>query len=471
MYLIKKKSTIPAAKSKDTILGVLKLERIKSFLWGDLSKKEAEKFTLLALTFFLVIGTYWLMRPLKDGLFASIVGRDYLPQAKLVSVVFIFPLVLIYAKLVNLVFKQRLFYILCTVYASIFIFLSILIKSPEIGIANTISSPNRILGWAIYLAIESFGSLMVSLFWSFVASTTKTESAKKGYGLIIFAAQLGSILGPSLAANADYFGIPLLLLIVAGGIALVPACVRLFIVRFPEAAEVKKSSNKKKTGVFEGVRLLSTTPYLLGVLGISTLYEVVGTVIDLQFKFLAAGEYTTTTALTSFLGKYGMATNGVTFILSLLGTSYFIRNFGLMFCLVGYPVCTAIAVIAVWIYPNIWMFFGAMIFVKAISYALNNPCKEIMYIPTSKDVKFKAKSVIDMFGARSAKASGSAITAGLKTVANTANVATVVCMAIIGVWTYAAIFVARKNKVLVDNNLKIGEEEIVSDEVKENVSL
>src|SRR5579871_2774752 len=144
------------------------MQKIKRALWGDLSRAEAEKFTLLALTFLFVIGTYWLMRPLKDGLFVSIVGRDYLPWAKIVSVLFIIPLVLVYAKLVNVVFKQRLFYIFCTIYAGFFILLAFLLKAPEIGLDNTIASPNRILGWTIYVMIESFGSLLVSLFWSFV---------------------------------------------------------------------------------------------------------------------------------------------------------------------------------------------------------------------------------------------------------------------------------------------------------------
>ena len=50
-----------------------------------------------------------------------------------------------------------------------------------------------------------------------------------------------------------------------------------------------------------------------------------------------------------------------------------------------------------------------MVTLKGLSYALNNPCKEVMYIPTSKDAKFKTKSFIDMFGSRSAKMSGAQI--------------------------------------------------------------
>ena len=43
-----------------------------------------------------------------------------------------------------------------------------LLKNPTIGLENTVADPSRTLGWVIYLAIESFGSLLVSLFWSFL---------------------------------------------------------------------------------------------------------------------------------------------------------------------------------------------------------------------------------------------------------------------------------------------------------------
>ena len=54
--------------------------------------------------------------------------------------------------------------------------------------------------------------------------------------------------------------------------------------------------------------------------------------------------------------------------------------------------------------------FGAMVTLKACSYALNNPTKEILYQPTSPAVRYKAKSWIDIFGARGAKALGSIVT-------------------------------------------------------------
>jgi AAA family ATP:ADP antiporter len=41
-----------------------------------------------------------------------------------------------------------------------------------------------------------------------------------------------------------------------------------------------------------------------------------------------------------------------------------------------------------------------MMVIKGMSYALNNPTKEILYQMTSINIKFKCKSWIDTFGQR-----------------------------------------------------------------------
>ena len=46
---------------------------------------------------------------------------------------------------------------------------------------------------------------------------------------------------------------------------------------------------------------------------------------------------------------------------------------------------------------------------KAVNYALNQPTLKQLYIPTSKDTKYKAQAWIEMFGGRFSKGSGSYI--------------------------------------------------------------
>lgn len=178
------------------------------YLWGDLTEFEVKKFGILAFMFFNLIGSYWLMRPLKDGVFYTIVGLNYLPQAKMISFAVIIPLLLIYSKLVDLYPRHIIIYIICGTYAAIFAAISVCLTLPEIGLANTNSDPHRYVGWITYFGIESYGSICVALFWSFVNSSTSSASAKKGYPLIVTGGQIGSILGPSLATMSEIFSIP-----------------------------------------------------------------------------------------------------------------------------------------------------------------------------------------------------------------------------------------------------------------------
>jgi AAA family ATP:ADP antiporter len=426
--------------------------RLATALWGNLSKEEMKRFGMLSMTFLFIIGSYWLMRPIKDALFMRIVGKTYIPTAKIASFFFIIPLLMFYSKLVDMFSKQNLFYIICTFYAALFLCISYLLTHPTIGLANTVAEPTRALGWVIYLGIESFGSLVVSLFWSFVSSSTDQASAKRGYALIIAGAQIGSITGPTLATYASLIGMPQLAAIVSFSIMMVVAMVFLFTKMNPAATEVTVEK-KKKTGTLEGMRLLLSRPYLLGILGVSTLYEVVGTILDYQMKFIADESFTTVESVTEFLGRFGQATNFLALIFAFIGTSFFIRRFGLTFCLTMFPVTVACVVVYTMIYPTLWGIFGAMVAVKGLSYALNNPCKEIMWIPTSKDAKFKAKSVIDGLGGRAAKATGSGINgmfAGSMT--DLLLYGSLISLGIVGVWIMVAMFVGKSNERLTAEN-------------------
>ena len=48
--------------------------------------------------------------------------------------------------------------------------------------------------------------------------------------------------------------------------------------------------------------------------------------------------------------------------------------------------------------------FWIMVFSKAVNYALNQPSLKLLYIPTTKDTKYKAQAWMEMFGGRSSKA-------------------------------------------------------------------
>ncbi len=104
-------------------------------------------------------------------------------------------------KLLDIFPKHQVFYMMGAVYGVLFTVMGLLLLHPEIGLKNTKADPSRLLGWISYCTIESFGSMVVQCYWALVNSSVDVQFAKKNFGLIVAGAQIGSILGPTLATQ------------------------------------------------------------------------------------------------------------------------------------------------------------------------------------------------------------------------------------------------------------------------------
>ena len=396
------------------------IERIKAFFSGSLEKGEHKKFAFLAAIFGITIGVYWLLRPIKDGLFLTMVGTEYVPLAKMLSVLIVVPIVMIYSKLVDMFPRHIVLYIVSLFYAALAVIFSLCILHPTVGIANTVADPSRLLGWAFYLYVETFGTIMAALFWAFVSDTTTPDSAKRGYGFIVMGAQTGAVLLPLTSkaiivamgkggtAYALMFGVTIL--------CLLPIMVYLYMRGIPrDLMEGFKAENKgplegghKKAGFLEGLRLLVAKPYLLAIFGIVSFYEIINAVLDYQFKGFAKASYTGD-ALVVFLNDFAVLANFIGLVCILVGINRIGRILGFGKTLVILPLLIGACVLIMGFYPFLHVAFITMAVQKSFNYSLNQPVKEQLYIPTTKDTKYKAKAWIDMFGSRGSKASGSLI--------------------------------------------------------------
>ena len=426
--------------------------RISQTLWGDISGEEAKKFGLLSGIFFFIVGAYWMLRELKDALLMHFVGTQGIPYAKMISLVSIVLILLFYNKLVDLFEKTHLVYIVATFYGVLYLSIAYLLTLPTIGMANTVTSPYRILGWVTYVAIEAFGSIVVSLFWAYVASIMDNASARRGYPVILAGAQFGTILGSILTMTmATRIGVPVLFAIAAMAVLCVPVMMKIFTLCYP-APENVVQEKKASTGILEGLRLILSKPYLMGILVVSTIYEIISFLIEYQMKGCAKQTLGATEKVVEFMGLQGLLVNGLAFAFALVGTSFFIRKFGLRTCLILYPSMIACLVLFAWNLPSLYVFLACVVAIKALSYTLNGPCKEIMYIPTSKDVKFKAKSWIDAVGGRSSKGIGATIGAFFPVMSELLFFGSIISLGVIAAWIPIAWYVGTTNRKLVQDN-------------------
>ena len=453
------------------------------YFFQELHEQEIRKFKLLGITGFFIVGTYWLLRLLKQTIFFKIAfpvelgwaehqGSLFQPIAKFWSPFVVLAVVLIYSKLIDLVKKHQLFYIICTFYGIFFLGIAGLMFIRDwYGNAALGKELLAGVGWVSYFAIESFGSLAVALFWSFTNSITTTESAKHGFSLIISCMQLGAIGGSLLLLTSESIGALWPFILISSFFIFAVVGMIAYFMRVIPAAELvgnkaAAATEKEKEGFFEGffsgIVLLMTRPYLLGVLIVSTFYEIAMQIVEYQMNRQAAicPEYESETAFCWFEGMFGLGVNLIAFFVALLGTNYIIKRLGLRLSLLVYPITFAIALAGLFFVFKtgatgttlLWATFATMLVIKGMSYAFNNPVKEMMYIPTSKDAKFKSKGWVDMFGGRFAKATGARITNIYKqNIADLILYGTFFSYGLIGIWIIAALYVGKKNQQLVHN--------------------
>jgi AAA family ATP:ADP antiporter len=236
------------------------LEKVYQRLYGnDIPISEMLRTLCLASTFFFMIGGYWIMRSLKDPILTAICGVGVIPKAKMVSVFVVLGVVSIYNKFLDSdIPRHKLFYIFGTFYFVVFLTIAMLLKHPTIGLANQRQSPWRILGWVAYCTTESYGSVMVSLFWSFTNSSFSLESAKASYGVLIACAQIGSILGPTFVSHyAETIGVTVCYVVGACCLTLLQVTMYMYISIYGTADRniPAKPQQKAKAGVFEGLKL------------------------------------------------------------------------------------------------------------------------------------------------------------------------------------------------------------------------
>ena len=472
------------------------LDRVRNSFEGD----DFLRVLWLSSALFFVVGGYWLLRSLKDPIMAGISGVEYIPQAKIASLFVVLVLVVVYNKLLDVMPKHHLFYLMAGVYGALFTIMGFMLMHPTMGLPNTSPSPDRLLGWISYCTIESFGSMVVQAYWALVNASVDVHFAKRNFGYIIAGAQIGSILGPTVATYAGTLGVPTLYLGGAFCMFCIVAVMYLYVQRYgiPDADDAKaeadavkavkdaedaeashglkpvvkkeedKKDAKKKGGMLEGFVLMYKHDFVKGIFFISSLFMVNVTVIDYMMKLLAKTRYEemypgdpqeATRAFASFMGYFGQTTNSISFLFSLFGTGVFIRELGFTKTLIAFPVLLLVCTLVLWTMPTIWCVFVVMMIIKGMSYALNNPTKEILYQATSNNIKFKCKSWIDTFGQRSAKASGSLITnAFASSLYDLNNYGTLVGVVLAAFLIWVSKEMGAKFEELQAEGIKVGEE-------------
>jgi AAA family ATP:ADP antiporter len=284
-------------------------------------------------------------------------------------------------------------------------------------------------------------------------------------------AQFGQLIGS--AVNAGYFGTYMIkskLLICSIAILGIAFMMYIFKTIIPEDQlrsynDGVKETKKAKVSQWESLKLIVSQPYLLGVFLSITIFEVINTLFDFKFKGLvadnialqgftgiAAGEMKTQ-MMDEWVGKMGVYAAILAIVTYLLGLGNIGRKVGLTASLITLPIILIAISLMIGISHSLWIAFAANVVAKGINYVLYQPSKEQLYIPVSKDAKYKSKALIDTIGSRFSKSLGSGVNLiKAYSPAIFPFISLFSCLGLCGIWIMISIYLGKKYNEAVAKN-------------------
>lgn len=398
------------------------------------NKYERLKFLMLTICFAFVLGSYTIAKELKDSIFVNIVGGEYLPKAKLMVIFLLIPAALLYSKLVDVFRRYQLLAFYALFYGLILGWFTYLLGHPTVGLYNTDTSPYRLFGWFYYFILEGYSPFVVSVFWAFANSVSSPKEAKNFYPTMVAGSKVGGVATALFAwyllsnvsmlnrfgvVNHDVVSHQILMGVVSVMLLCVPPILLILMKVVPgqylhgyEAVyqmekKISKSDKKAETGMFSGIKVLLESPYILGIFGLVFFYETLNIVLNFQRIFLLKSVAKSMAGFTASMFWQRFQMHALGMVLSLVGVQPLLRKFGVRKCLLIVPVGISLLLLyfVLTLSPDsiMYVFIG----LGTINYSFSHPLREVLYIPTMKDMKFKSKAWIDTFGTKFSKGFGS----------------------------------------------------------------
>jgi AAA family ATP:ADP antiporter len=316
--------------------------------------------------------------------------------------------------------------------------------------------PSPSLNWSFYLFGDAWSTVWVTSFWAYLNELTRTEQSKRLYGLI----GAGGVIGGLMANFAvwqyvENSGVGVLL--IAAAVATVTIAVivlRLEIIaRQPDAAirrtdtsnaDTAKAASGKENAVFEGARLVVASKYLLAIAMITFLYEINSQILDYQYSS-AAESLQGAGGTQAFFGRVGTIVGVISVFTQVVLVSFVVRTFGITTALLVLPAAMAAASGIYFVTPMLTTAALLTISDNSFNYSINQTARETLYVPTSDDVKYKARAFINMLVQRIGKGAAILMALGFGAMSTLSiRYLSLLAFAVIAVWIGFAWYAGRR---------------------------
>ncbi len=382
-------------------------------LFTDVRDGEGPQLLLLAFNTFLILTSYYLMKPVREVLILDQPHgaelKSYAYGAQAVLLVVIVPL---YGALATRMSRQRLINVVTLFFIACL---------PLFWLAARAEAP--MIGFVFFLWTGIFSLMVIAQFWGYANDIYSVEAGKRLFAVIAFGSSAGAVFGAWLAGRLiREIGVPPLLLVAAGVLGL---SLLLFnwtdrlVLRDDSAPEAEAAH--AKIGGQGAFRMVLGDRYLL----------LMALVILLLNCINSAGEYILSSIVThaaqaqvaagtlahdevkrfigAFFSDYFGIVNLAGMVLQLFVVSRLIKWIGVPAGLVVLPVIALGSYAVAALVPTLVAVRWAKVAENSVDYSLMNTVRHMLFLPTTREQKYKAKQVIDSFAARA----GDVISAGI----------------------------------------------------------
>jgi AAA family ATP:ADP antiporter len=428
------------------------LERVLG-LFTEVRGGEGITVVALACNVFLILTTYYLVKPVREALILSLPGG---PELKSYSAAGQALLLLIavpaYGWLASRAPRMRLIDSVTLLFAACLVgFFMLVSAGADVGVT-------------FFLWVGIFNLMIPAQFWAFANDVYSPEQGKRLFVLVAFGASSGAVFGSLLAqALIPILGISEMLLLAAA--VLTSTLVITHYVNARERGPRQKGATRPAPDdePIEGgnafamvlrnryLLLLAITLLLNNWVGSNGEY-ILGHIVKEAADADAAGHGAAEERafIASFYARYFGVVNLVGMLVQLFVVSRVIKYIGVPVALYLLPVITLGSYATIAALPVLGVVRWVKTAERSTNYSLQNTLNEVLYLPTTRAEKYRAKQAIDTFFVRAGDVCSAALVlAGthllMLGVRGFAAVTIVLCVA----WLVACVMLGRRFKALV----------------------
>ena len=337
--------------------------------------------------FFLILGAYYVLRPLRDnaGITGGTRALPWLFTATFFAMLVAAPLYgWAVARLPRREFIALVYHFFA---ANILIFWLLL----------TLGIGRQIVYQVFFVWLTVFSLFAVSVFWSYLADLWRSDQGKRLYGFIAAGGSLGALAGPLLTRTlVEPLG-PVNLFLIS---ALLLEAALFCAMRLGKAAEgfaAQTRANPPTIGgsPFDGLMAVLRSPYLGGIAAWVALLSLGGTILYLLQAEVVSAATQDAAQRTRIFATIDLWVGGLQILLQLVLTGRLIARFGTGPAAAFVPLVFAFGFAVLAAVPALMVVMAFQAAQRVGNFAVSNPAREILFTAADRQDKYKAKNVID----------------------------------------------------------------------------